>query len=137
MPLEFNVTKRLSLHLTMEITSYCGQHGRGQPVLLVSPWHPYMTPTPKHLPYHNNMAEFLKRISTSTPTTPLDPPEQQIQDEHVREYLLHVDPESDISSPPPFTTDDVTELVLHHEQTLHWVQITSPPTSFVVEGGVT
>ena len=35
-----------------------------------------------------------------------------MHDEHVREYLLHVDPESDISSPPPFTTDDVIELCM-------------------------
>ena len=60
----------------------------------------------------NNMAEFLKSISTATQTTPCDPPEQQMQDQHVTEYLLHVDPESDISLSPPFTIDDVTQLCL-------------------------
>ena len=58
----------------------------------------------------NNMADFLKRISTSTQTTTNDPAEQQMQEEHVRQYLLNIDPESDISAEPPFTLDDVIKL---------------------------
>ena len=58
----------------------------------------------------DNMAQFLKHISTATPTTQHDPHEQRMQHEHVMDYLLHVDEQSDIAAPPPFTLDDVIRL---------------------------
>lgn len=58
----------------------------------------------------NNMAHFLKNISSRTPPSRRDPPELQMQEEHVRQYIMNIDPESDISSPPPFNLDDVIAL---------------------------
>ncbi len=86
----------------------------GSPRIPMASVHDPSTKAPPLSQQHasNNRADFLKNISTATPTSHDDPPEQQKQHERVKQYLTHIDPESDISSPPPFTLDDVITLCM-------------------------